>query len=141
MTITATRIAEINATIENLKIARAYCGDATVKATITKRLSTITSERQQVMDAIVATSKTRRTVKAAPVEKVEQIANVTTTLAAAPRKPKADWKTRPASDAQVKRIRHLENEMGYKMSNRSTIGNAGNASALYQSLKSEYVSL
>jgi hypothetical protein len=54
---------------------------------------------------------------------------------------KADWRTRPASDAQIARIHRCERDLGYKLSNRATIGNAGQASDLYQSLKAELLSL
>lgn len=64
--------------------------------------------------------------------------------ARAPRKPaqpkaapKADWRTRPASQAQVRRIQALEVALGYKPSTIAIIGNAGQASDLYQSLKAE----
>jgi hypothetical protein len=52
-------------------------------------------------------------------------------------KPKPDWRTRPASDAQIARVHRCERDLGYKLSDRATIGNAGQASDLYQSLKAE----
>lgn len=50
---------------------------------------------------------------------------------------KADWRNRPASEPQLKRINALERTIGYRESTMRQIGTAGQASDLYKSLKSE----
>jgi hypothetical protein len=47
------------------------------------------------------------------------------------------WRSRPASEAQIGRIHRLEKHLGYRLSTKAAIGNAGQASDLYQSLKAE----
>lgn len=102
---------------------------------------------------MTSTAKRARTM-AARYLTAEQIANIAakqgrTTTAPKARKtatpkatmPKQDWRQRPASDAQIARIHRAERDLGYRLSNRATIGNAGSASDLYQSLKAELRSL
>lgn len=52
-------------------------------------------------------------------------------------KAQIDWRKRPASKAQLARINGLEKLLGYKLSTMRHIGTAGQASDLYQALKSE----
>lgn len=47
-------IESINARIENLRTTRQFCGDSTVRATITRRMSTLENERRDVLAAVVA---------------------------------------------------------------------------------------
>ncbi len=48
-----------------------------------------------------------------------------------------DWRQRVPSDAQMARINRLERTLGYRLSTKATIGTAGEASDLYQSLRKE----
>lgn len=78
-----TTIESINARIENLRTTRQFCGDATVRATITRRMSTLENERRTVLSAIVAKHSQR---VAAPVKVVAPVPAPKVSVPVAPTK-------------------------------------------------------
>jgi hypothetical protein len=70
-------------------------------------------------------------------QKMQQRVHKAATRAVVKDTIKRDWRTKPASDAQIRRINGVEKFLGYKPSTRRAIGNAGQASDLFQSLKAE----
>lgn len=83
-----------------------------------------------------ATVKRARTILA-NCERQQQSRNARATAAVKAVKDANAWRKRPASDAQIRRVSALENDLGYRVSGRRVIRTAGQASDLYQSLKRE----
>jgi hypothetical protein len=75
-------------------------------------------------ETILRNAKTQDTRKARAVQAAKQV------------DPNA-WRKRKASESQLRRINGCERKLGYRLSTAKTIGNAGQASDLYQSLRAE----
>lgn len=97
--------------------------------------------QQQIVKLAVERETTKSQARRNSITRqIARLARQGVAVAPAPkpaRKPKTDWRQRPASDKQIARIHFVEKALGYKPSTRAAIGTAGQASDLYASLKAE----
>ena len=101
--------------------------------TVRRAVTIVSNVDRETLDAVIAELSAP---KPQPVKPTTIARTATRT-----RKPVAtkvlDWRERVPSDKQMRRINNAERTLGYRLSTKATVGTAGAASDLYQSLKAE----